>query len=192
MYWMPNIFCEESTGLVIYNLTIHPEQHWNHDSVPVHSPSGSMLVMLQLRRLSNERLVTTMAEKKITSSGLKFSADVIETIAGIAASEIEGIVAMSGGMVEGFAERLGRKNLSKGVSVELGEMEVAVDLKVIVEYGRNVPHLYKQVVESVEQAIENMTGLSVVEVNMFVEGVTLQEEKEEKQPKSTEPHRMIR
>nr|WP_207903311.1 Asp23/Gls24 family envelope stress response protein [Hazenella coriacea] len=133
-----------------------------------------------------------MAEKKITSSGLKFSADVIETIAGIAASEIEGIVAMSGGMVEGFAERLGRKNLSKGVSVELGEMEVAVDLKVIVEYGRNVPHLYKQVVESVEQAIENMTGLSVVEVNMFVEGVTLQEEKEEKQPKSTEPHRMIR
>lgn len=145
-----------------------------------------------LLKTLSERMGIIMAEKKLTGSGLKFSADVIETIAGIAASEIEGIVGMSGGVVEGFAERLGRKNLSKGVSVELGEMEVAVDLKVIVEYGRNVPSLYKQVVESVEQAIENMTGLTVVEVNMFVEGVAIQEEKEEKSAKNVEPHRLVR
>jgi uncharacterized alkaline shock family protein YloU len=119
-----------------------------------------------------------MAEKKKKGTGLKFSAEVIETIAGIAASDIEGIVAMSGGVVEGFAERLGRKNLSKGVSVEVGEQEVAVDLKVVVEFGRNVPDLYQKVVLAVEQAIENMTGLKVVEVNMFVEGVVFKEEKE--------------
>jgi uncharacterized alkaline shock family protein YloU len=101
---------------------------------------------------------------------------VIETIAGISASEIDGIVAMSGGMVDGFAERLGRKNLSKGVAVEVGEQEVAVDLKVIVEYGRDVPEIYKQVVTSVESAIYNMTGLHVVEVNMYVEGVSIKEE----------------
>ncbi|SFJ23147.1 Asp23/Gls24 family envelope stress response protein [Thermoflavimicrobium dichotomicum] len=117
-----------------------------------------------------------MAEKKMKKgSGLKYAPEVIETIAGIAASEIEGIVGMSGGMVEDFAERLGRKNFAKGVSVEVGEKEVAVDLKVIVEYGRNVPELYKKVVMNVEQAIQNMTGLSVVEVNMYVEGVMIPE-----------------
>ncbi|SHF32103.1 Uncharacterized conserved protein YloU, alkaline shock protein (Asp23) family [Seinonella peptonophila] len=122
-----------------------------------------------------------MAEKKQRGVGLKFSSEVIETIAGISASEINGIVAMSGGVVEGFAERLGRKNLSKGVAVEVGEQEVAVDLKVIVEYGRNVPEIYKDVVLAVENAIYNMTGLNVVEVNMYVEGVALRDEKKEKE-----------
>ena len=120
-----------------------------------------------------------MSETRQRSKGLKFSEEVIATIAGISASEIDGIVAMSGGVVEGFAERLGRKNLTKGVSVEVGEQEVAVDLKVIVEYGRNVPSIYKQVVTAVENAIYNMTGLSVVEVNMYVEGVALKEEQPE-------------
>lgn len=133
-----------------------------------------------------------MADKKNKGAGLKFSADVIETIAGIAASEIDGIIAMSGGVVEGFAERLGRKNLSKGVSVEVGEREVAVDLKVIVEYGRNVPELYHQVVLAVERAIENMTGLTVVEVNMYVEGVVLKEEKETPVEKLSEGGRTVR
>lgn len=119
-----------------------------------------------------------MAETKRQSVGLKFSSEVIETIAGISASEIDGIVGMSGGVVEGFTERLGKKNLAKGVTVEVGEQEVAVDLKVIVEYGRNVPEVYQQVVTSVENAIYNMTGLKVVEVNMYVEGVSIKEEKE--------------
>lgn len=114
-----------------------------------------------------------MTENHTKNFGLKFSSEVIETIAGIAASEIDGIIGMSGGIVEGFAEKLGRKNLTKGVSVEVGEEEVAVDLKVIVEYGRNVPEIYQQVVEAVKNAIQHMTGLTVVEVNMYVEGVAL-------------------
>lgn len=109
-------------------------------------------------------------------AGLKFSSEVIETIAGISASEIDGIIGMSGGVVDGFTERLGRKNLTKGVTVEVGEQEVAVDLKVIVEYGRNIPEIYKEVVRSVENAIQNMTGLTVVEVNMYVEGVAIKDE----------------
>lgn len=117
-----------------------------------------------------------MADKWKKGVGLKFSAEVIETIAGIAASEIDGIVSMSGGVVEDFAERLGRKNLSKGVSVEVGEKEVAIDLKVIVEYGTNVPELYQKAALAVEKAIENMTGLQVAEVNMYVEGVVVREE----------------
>ncbi|MGI6126778.1 MAG: Asp23/Gls24 family envelope stress response protein [Planifilum sp.] len=108
--------------------------------------------------------------------GLRFSTEVLETIAGIAANEVDGILAMSGGIVEGFTERLGRKNLTKGVTVEMGETEVAVDLKVVVQYGRNVPEIYKQVVENVERAITNMTGLTVTEVNMYVEGVGFPDE----------------
>lgn len=123
-----------------------------------------------------------MAEAKPSPGvGLKFSSEVIETIAGISASEIDGIIGMSGGVVDGFTERLGRKNLTKGVSVEVGEHEVAVDLKVIVEYGRNVPEIYQEVVQAVKKAIQNMTGLTVVEVNMYVEGVAIQDE-----PESTE------
>lgn len=130
-----------------------------------------------------------MSEKNMQSIGLKFSSEVIETIAGIAASEIDGIIGMSGGVVEGFAEKLGRKNLAKGVSVEVGEQEVAVDLQVIVEYGRNVPEIYQRVVEAVETAIHHMTGLRVIEVNMFVEGVALQTETAEDK---TEESRTIR
>lgn len=114
-----------------------------------------------------------MPDASLRGIGLKFSTEVIETIAGIAASEIDGIVGMSGGVVEGFAEILGRKNLAKGVSVEIGEQEVAIDLKVIVEYGQNIPEIYQQVVDAVKNAIQHMTGLSVIEVNMFVEGVAL-------------------
>lgn len=122
-----------------------------------------------------------MTEKNKQGVGLRFSSEVIETIAGISASEIDGIVGMSGGVVEGFAEKLGRKNLAKGVSVEVGEEEVAVDLKVIVEYGRNVPEIYQQVVEAVENSIYHMTGLKVVEVNMYVEGVTINTEANEQE-----------
>ncbi|PTM60021.1 Asp23/Gls24 family envelope stress response protein [Desmospora activa] len=108
--------------------------------------------------------------------GLKFSTHVLETIAGIATMEVEGITAMSGGVVEGISERLGRKNLTKGVEVEAGEQEVAIDLRVIVEYGRNVPQVYENVIQNVSNAIQHMTGLRVVEVVMYVEGVSFPEE----------------
>ncbi|SEN76115.1 Asp23/Gls24 family envelope stress response protein [Lihuaxuella thermophila] len=117
-----------------------------------------------------------MADTRNKGDGLKFSTEVIETIAGIAASEIDGIVSMSGGVVEDFVERFGRKNLSKGVSVDIEEQELRIDLKVIVEYGTNVPDLYQKASLAVEKAIENMTGLHVVEVNMYVEGVVVRDE----------------
>ncbi|WP_257349119.1 Asp23/Gls24 family envelope stress response protein [Pseudalkalibacillus decolorationis] len=109
--------------------------------------------------------------------GLKFSEEVIKKIAGIAASEVEGIDSMSSGFVEGFAERLGRTNLTKGVSVEVGEKQVAVDLSVIVEYGQNIPDVYKKVVQNVKSSIVKMTGLEVVEVTMHVEDVSTEDEK---------------
>lgn len=111
---------------------------------------------------------------------IKIADEVVGIIAGLAATEVEGVAGMSGGLVGGIAEILGKKNLSKGVKVEVGEREAAVDLFIIMEYGVRIPDVALRVQENVKRAIENMTGLDVVEVNIHVQGVGFsQEDKEE-------------
>ena len=100
-------------------------------------------------------------------------------IAGLAATEIDGVAGMSGGIAGGIAEMLGKKSFTKGVKVEVGEKETAVDLYMIVQYGARVPDVAIAVQENVKKAIENMTGLTVVEVNVHVQGVSFAEETEE-------------
>jgi uncharacterized alkaline shock family protein YloU len=102
---------------------------------------------------------------------IRIADEVVGIIAGMAAMEISGVAGMSGGLVGGFAEMLGKKNLSKGVKVEVGEKEAAVDLFIIVEYGIRIPDVALRVQENVKKAIESMTGLEVVEVNVHVQGV---------------------
>ena len=107
-------------------------------------------------------------------------------IAGLAAMEVKGVYGMSGGMVDGITELLKKKNLAKGVRVEVGEKEAAIDLSIIVEYGSKVPEVAVAVQENVKRAIESMTGLTVVEVNVHIQGVEFQQEEpqpEEKQVK---------
>lgn len=112
---------------------------------------------------------------------IRIADEVVAIIAGLAATEIKGVAGMSGGLAGGIAEMLGRKNLSKGVKVEVGEKESAVDLFIIVEYGVRIPDVAMQIQENVKSAIESMTGLRVVEVNVHVQGVvfTTPEPKEE-------------
>lgn len=125
-----------------------------------------------------------MAEEKElmkTENGLgsiKIADEVVSIIAGLAATEIEGIAGMSGGLVGGIAEMLGRKNFSKGVRVEVGEREAAIDLYIIVKYGVRIPDVALAAQENIKRAIETMTGLSVVEVNVHVQGVSFPEEEE--------------
>ncbi|HAF32396.1 MAG: Asp23/Gls24 family envelope stress response protein [Anaerovibrio sp.] len=102
--------------------------------------------------------------------------EVVSMMAGIAALEIPGIAGMSGGLVGGIAELLGRKNLSKGVKVEVGEKEARVDLYIIIKYGERIPDVAIAVQENVKKQIESMTGLSVIEVNVHVQGVDFGEE----------------
>jgi uncharacterized alkaline shock family protein YloU len=83
---------------------------------------------------------------------------------------------LSGGIAGGIAEALGRKNLSKGVKVEAGEKEAAIDLYIIVEYGYRIPEVAWTIQEKVKKAVEEMTGLSVVEVNIHIQGVNLEKE----------------
>ena len=95
---------------------------------------------------------------------IQIAPEVIEIIAGLATMEVEGVAGMSGGLAGGIAELLGRKNLSKGVKVEVGHREAAVDVSIIVEYGRRIPELASEIQRNVKRSIETMTGLIVVKL----------------------------
>lgn len=124
------------------------------------------------------------AENNINEYGaVKIADDVVAIIAEIAAKEVKGIVGMSGGIADSITEMLGKKSPSKGVKVEVGDEETAIDLYVIVEYGVRIPDVAWQVQENVKKAVETMTGLKVVEVNIHIQGVNL--EKESKQEDAT-------
>jgi uncharacterized alkaline shock family protein YloU len=114
--------------------------------------------------------VVEQAEKYDTGS-IRIANEVVSIIAGLAATEIKGVAGMSGGIVDGFAELLKKKNLTKGVKVEVGEKQAAVDLFIIIEYGAQIPDTAYMVQENVKRAIESMTGLEVVEVNVHIQGV---------------------
>ncbi len=105
---------------------------------------------------------------------IRIADEVVSIIAGLATLEVAGIAGMSGGFVGGIAEILGKRNLSKGVKVAVGETETAIDLYVITDYGVSIPDVAKAVQKNVKTAIENMTGLEVVQVNVHVQGIKLQ------------------
>jgi len=112
----------------------------------------------------------------IEIGNVKISEEVVAIIAGVAAMDVPGVAGMSGGIAGGIAEILGRKNLSKGVKVEVGEKEAAIDLYIIVEYGCRIPDVSWDIQEKVKKAVETMTGLDVIEVNIHVQGVNIEKE----------------
>ena len=105
-------------------------------------------------------------------SNIQISDDVVSVIAGKAVSEAPGVYAMAGGFAGGISEVLsGKKNLSKGIKVEVGEKETKIDVNIIVEYGSRIPDVAFDIQNRVKTAVEGMTGLKVVAVNVHVQGV---------------------
>ncbi|MEA4903089.1 Asp23/Gls24 family envelope stress response protein [Desulfitobacterium sp.] len=103
---------------------------------------------------------------------IRIADEVVEIIAGIAASKVEGVASMSSGFVGDIASMLTRsKNMAKGVKVEVGEHEAAVDINITVEYGASIPDVALRVQQAVKEGIESMTGLKVIETNIHVQGV---------------------
>jgi len=115
-------------------------------------------------------------EEKIKYGTVKIANDVVSIIAGLAATEVDGVAGMSGGITRDITEMLGMKSLSKGVKVEVGEKEAAIDLFIIVEYGMKISEVARNVQENVKNKVETMTGLRVVEVNVNVQGVNIPKE----------------
>lgn len=110
---------------------------------------------------------------------VRIADEVVSIIAGLAATEIEGVSAMSGGIGGGIAEVLGRRNFSKGVKVEVGEEETKIEIFIIVDYGVRIPDVAWDIQESVKKAVETMTGLKVTDVNIHIQGVHFPEDEEE-------------
>jgi len=103
---------------------------------------------------------------------IKIADEVVSIIAGLAATEVEGVAGMSGGVVGGIADMLGKRNLSKGVKVEVGDKQAAVDLYIVVKFGVRIPDVAWTIQENVKKAIESMTGLETVKINVHVQGVS--------------------
>jgi uncharacterized alkaline shock family protein YloU len=107
---------------------------------------------------------------------ITYANEVIATIAGVAANEVDGIAGMC--VSGGFSEILGRnRNITRGVKVEVGSQEAAVDLYIIVEYGKPIQKVAGEVQENVRKALESLTGLHVVRVDVHVQGVSFEKEK---------------
>ena len=105
-------------------------------------------------------------------NGIKIADDVVAVIAGVAVAEVQGVAGMAGGFAGGITEVLsGKKNLSKGIKVEVGEKETKIDVNIIVEYGTRIPDIAFEIQSRVKKSVENMTGLKVVAVNVHVQGV---------------------
>ncbi|WP_442601217.1 Asp23/Gls24 family envelope stress response protein [Paenibacillus sp. KN14-4R] len=108
---------------------------------------------------------------KTDLGSIQIAPEVIEVIAGLATIETPGVAGMSGGFANGISEILGRKNLSKGVKVEVGQKETAIDVSIIIEFGYRIPEVSENIQFNVKTAIESMTGLHVVEVNVNIHDV---------------------
>jgi uncharacterized alkaline shock family protein YloU len=161
------------------------------------SPVAGWPIRFAAAAPSREATMTESSEKSVTTgpAALRQSAlqtpegsttiadTVVSKIAGIAAREVNGVYALGGGAARAIGnlrERIpgARTNQSQGVSVEVGETEAAVDLDLVAEYGVSITDLANGIRRNVISAVERMTGLRVVEVNVAVNDVHLPEEEQ--------------
>ncbi|MFT4415637.1 Asp23/Gls24 family envelope stress response protein [Fredinandcohnia humi] len=127
---------------------------------------------------------TNILEMNQGSNGLgkvEIAPEVIEVIAGIAASEVEGVAQMRGNFASGVVERLGKKNHGKGVRVELTDDGIIVDVFCMMNFGVSIPNVASKIQDNVRQALLNMTALEANEVNVHVVGVLFENQKQDVQ-----------
>ena len=115
----------------------------------------------------------TVTIKADASGEVQVADEVVAIIAGLAATEVEGVSSMAGNITNEIVSKLGMKNLSKGILVEVMENEVKVDVAINIAYGYSIPEVSAKVQDKVKSAIENMTGLTVAVVNVRIASVDM-------------------
>lgn len=120
---------------------------------------------------------TNTSNEKDKIGEVQIADEVVAIIAGLAATEVEGVDSMAGNITNELVGKLGMKNLSKGVKVTVTEEHVSVELSLNMKYGYSIPAVSEKVQDKVKTAIENMTGLMVLEVNIKIAGVNMEENK---------------
>lgn len=128
-----------------------------------------------MKKENEKSMYLTQEEDSI--GAVKIADDVVAMIASLAATEIDGVSALVGNITNELMSKVGMKNLTKGVKVEVYDKKVKVDLALSMEYGYNIPSTCGKVQDKVKNAIENMTGLQVVDVNIRITGINMSKEK---------------
>jgi uncharacterized alkaline shock family protein YloU len=130
--------------------------------------------------LMSENFVLEINEEKSSLGKIEIAPEVMEVIAGIATTEVDGVAGMRGNFAAGVVEILGRKNHGKGVKViDVNNDKIKIDIYVKVKYGFSLPTVAEQIQNNVRQAIHTMTGVSVEEVNVHIEGIQFEQQKAE-------------
>ena len=119
----------------------------------------------------NEERATHVVYEKDEHGQIVIADEVVAIIAGIAATEVKGVYSMYGGWSGEIISRMGIRDLSKGVSISIEDGHVSVKLSLNVRYGYSIPDVSRNVQDKVASAIESMTGLSVLDVNIRIAGV---------------------
>ena len=134
--------------------------------------------------MENEEMEKVEEINVTDDSSVVISEEVVSVIAGVAVSEVSGVVDTAGGFAGGLSEVLsGKKKLSKGIKVEVGEKETKIDVNIIVEYGIRIPDIAFDIQNRVKKSVKEMTGLDVVAVNVHVQGVSTSLDQENKEVK---------
>lgn len=108
-------------------------------------------------------------DKKIGE--VNISNDVIETIADLTAKEIEGVKGLQGGITEDIAGLFSKKGHTKGISVEIIDEEIYMDLNIVVDFGVKIPEIAWKVQENIKSVVESMTDLKIGEINVNISGI---------------------
>ena len=128
----------------------------------------------------NKEVENKNVENAQEKNSIQISDDVIAVIAGMAVAEVPGVADMAGGFAGGISEVLsGKKNMAKGIKVDVLGEEVKIDVNIIVDYGTRIPDVAFEIQKRVKKSIENMTGLKATEVNVHVQGVLTEQDKKE-------------
>ena len=127
----------------------------------------------------DERNIYTIQDDS-SMGEVKIADEVVAIIAALAATEVEGVASMAGNITNELISRLGMKNLSKGVKVDVLEGVVTVSLALNMKYNYSIMDVSAKVQEKVKSAVENMTGLEVADVNVRVAGVEMESQESAK------------
>ncbi|WP_243648592.1 Asp23/Gls24 family envelope stress response protein [Hazenella coriacea] len=119
---------------------------------------------------------------------VEIAPEVIQIISGLSATQVDGVISLSGGVVDDLNQLLGRKNFRKGIRVDFGEQQTVIDLAIVVQYGYNIPTVGREVQEKVKTAVETMTGLNVDQIIVRVEGIKFPQAEKGKEQET--PHRV--
>lgn len=126
--------------------------------------------------MTDDQQTTNVSNEAAQASPLSFEEKVIETIVGVALQSIDGLISVNGRFLSDMTENLEEQpQVASGIDVEVGKEEVAVDLEVIVAYGKDIPKLFAQVQEVVLEEIRRLTSLKVKEINIRIADIVKQE-----------------